>query len=88
MPTTWKVYMLRCADDSLYTGITVDIERRLREHNEDNKKAARYTRVRRPVNLVYHENCIDRAHASSREHQLKKLARTEKLKLVLKAKQK
>ncbi len=75
--------MLRCSDDSLYTGITVNLERRLKEHNSDNNKGARYTRARRPVSLVYQENCEDRAHASVREHQLKKLSRSEKLKLVL-----
>jgi len=79
---TWKVYMLRCADNSLYTGITTDVERRLDEHNTDNKKGARYTRVRRPVKLVYQENCENRSEASSREYQLKKLSRHEKLKLV------
>jgi len=79
---TWKVYMLRCADDSLYTGITTDVDRRLNEHNADNKRGARYTRVRRPVKLVYQETCQNRAEASSREYQLKKLSRHEKLKLV------
>jgi len=78
----WKVYMLRCADDSLYTGITTDLERRLKEHNDDNKKGARYTRARRPLSLVYHESCTDRSQASSREHQLKKMTRTEKLQLA------
>jgi putative endonuclease len=78
----WKVYILRCADNSLYTGITTDLERRLTEHNSDNKKGARYTRARRPVDLVYHEACEDRAQASSREYQLKKLSRSEKLTLV------
>jgi putative endonuclease len=79
---TWKVYMLQCADNSLYTGITTDVERRVKEHNTDNKKGARYTRARRPVSLVYQEACEDRAHASTREYQLKKLARIEKLKLA------
>ncbi len=74
--------MLRCADDSLYTGITTDVDRRLDEHNTDNKKGARYTRVRRPVELVYQEVCQNRAQACSREYQLKKLPRVEKLKLV------
>jgi putative endonuclease len=81
-PMTWKVYMLQCADNSLYTGITTDIERRVKEHNSDNSKGARYTRARRPVSLAYLEDCDDRADASKREYQLKKLARGEKLKLV------
>ena len=70
--------MLRCADDSLYSGITKDIDRRLDEHNNDNKKGARYTRARRPVVLVYQEPCDDRAVASQREYQLKKLNREQK----------
>jgi len=60
------------------------MDRRLNEHNNDNKKGARYTRVRRPVSLAYQENCKDRSHASTREYQLKKLPRAEKLKLMLK----
>ena len=75
--------MLQCADNSLYTGITTDIERRVDEHNTDNKKGARYTRVRRPVRLVYQEACDNRSHASTREYLLKKLPRSKKLKLVL-----
>lgn len=74
--------MLRCADNSLYTGITTDVERRLTEHNSDDKKAARYTRARRPVDLVYQEEYGDRAAASSREFQLKKLSRAEKIRLI------
>lgn len=80
---TWKVYMVQCSDDSLYTDITTDLARRIDEHNFDNKKGARYTRIRRPVKLVYEEDYDDRAQASSREYRLKKLPRTEKLKLVL-----
>lgn len=70
--------MLRCSDDSLYSGITKDIDRRIDEHNNDNKKGARYTRARRPVVLVYQESCDDRAIASQREYQLKKLNREQK----------
>ena len=80
---TWKVYILQCADKTLYTGITTDIERRVEEHNSDNKKGARYTRVRRPVSLVYQESCENRSDASTREYQLKKLPRSKKLRLVL-----
>ncbi len=79
---SWTVYILQCADKSLYTGITTDVKRRLNEHNNDNKKGARYTRARRPVRLAYQETCEDRAHASKREHQLKQLSRAEKLALV------
>jgi len=78
----WKVYVLQCADESLYTGITTDLNRRLNEHNTDNKKGARYTRARRPLNLIYYESYANRSEASSREYQLKKMSRAEKLKLA------
>ena len=80
---SWVVYILRCADNSLYTGITTDVERRLNEHNHDNKKGAKYTRVRRPVVKVYEETCINRAEASRREYQVKKLTRDKKQQLIL-----
>lgn len=79
---SWVVYILRCADDSLYTGITMDLERRLIEHNSDNKKGAKYTRARRPVTPVYQESCDNRAHASRREYELKKLSRLQKQTLI------
>ena len=78
----WFVYMLRCADDSLYTGITTDLERRLDEHNHCEQKGARYTRARRPVALAYVEPCDSRSEASQREYLLKRLSRAEKLDLV------
>lgn len=78
--------MLRCADNSLYTGITKEIARRLIEHNTDDKKGARYTRSRRPVQLVYEEQCEDRADASRREYALKRLTRQQKLLLLQRAK--
>ena len=70
----WYVYFLRCADNSLYAGITTCLERRLNEHNNCNKKAAKYTRVRRPVKLAYAEAQQDRQQASRREYQLKQLS--------------
>ena len=79
---SWIVYILRCADDSLYTGITVDLQRRLNEHNNDNNKGAKYTRVRRPVHAVYQEKCGSRAQASRREYELKKLKRSQKTQLI------
>jgi len=78
----WYVYFLRCADNSLYAGITTSLERRLVEHNQCNKKAAKYTRVRRPVALVYAEPHPDRQQASRREYQLKQLSKHNKEKLV------
>jgi len=78
----WYVYILRCADNSLYTGITTSISRRLNEHNSCNKKAAKYTRVRRPVNLAYAEQQLNRQEASRREYQLKKYSKEKKELLV------
>lgn len=78
----WYTYILRCADSSLYTGVTTDLNRRLQEHNQDNKKGARYTKVRRPVTLVYQEICNDRSSACKREAAIKKLTRQQKLKLI------
>lgn len=78
----WFVYILRCADGSLYTGVTTDLQRRLQEHNGNSKRAARYTRVRQPVELVYNEPAADRASACSRESQIKKLSRQQKLQLI------
>lgn len=78
----WYTYILLCADNTLYTGVTTDPDRRLQEHNEDNKKGARYTRVRRPVRLVYQEFSESRAEACRREAAIKKLSRPQKLKLI------
>ena len=78
----WFVYMLRCADNSLYTGITTDVERREKEHNGE-KSVTKYTRVRQPVEVVYQEKSESRAEASKREAKLKKLKKHEKEALVL-----
>ena len=77
----WFVYMLRCADNSLYTGITTDVERRVKEHNGE-KSVTKYTRVRQPVEMVYQEKSESRAKASKREAQLKKLNKADKEALV------
>ncbi len=74
------VYLLRCADGSLYCGWTTDLERRLRVHNSG--KGAKYTRSRLPVELVYWESFEDRTQALSREWHLKRLSREEKLQLI------
>ncbi len=79
---SWQVYIVRCADDSLYTGIARDLERRIAEHNADNGLGASYTRSRRPVTLVYREVAADRSAASKREYQIKQLSRAEKLVLI------
>lgn len=78
----WTVYILRCADNSLYTGITTDVERRLQEHNAGKKNGASYTRGRRPVALVYKEQAIDRATATRREIEIKQLDRLQKEQLI------
>jgi len=77
----WYVYMLRCCDGSLYTGITTDLERRLHEHNHG-QRGARYTRTRRPVSLVWAEPQDNRATASRREYQLRNLGAEAKRNLV------
>ena len=77
--------MLRCADGTLYTGITTDVERRLSEHNGlpgAARRGAAYTRARRPVRLVHLEAAADRAHASRRESVIKRLDRRDKERLV------
>ncbi len=82
---SWQVYIARCADGTLYTGIARDVEKRIAEHNTGKGAAANYTRARRPVVLVYQEAAADRSTASKREYQIKQLSRTEKLALVLKS---
>ncbi len=78
---SYFVYILKCCDDTLYTGIATDIDRRLDEHNNSDK-GAKYTKVRRPVELVYTEKSKDRSSASKREYEIKKLKREEKLRLI------
>ena len=77
----WKVYIVKCSDGTYYTGITTDINRRLLEHNYS-FKAAKYTRSRRPVRLVYTESAGDRSIASKREYKIKKLKRKNKQLLI------
>ena len=77
------VYILRCADDTLYIGTTNNLEKRVVAHN-NLKTGARYTKARRPVVLVYSEDCKTVGKALSREHELKKLSRQEKLDLISK----
>jgi putative endonuclease len=78
----WSVYMIRCSDGSLYTGVTKDLNRRMDEHNNDNQLGSRYTRVRRPVFLVYQEGCVTRSVACKREFAIKQLSKQEKEVLV------
>lgn len=76
----WFLYILRCADQSLYTGVTKDLDRRLKKHSEG--KAARYTRTRLPVEMVYRETCRSRTEALIRECAVKALPKAKKLLLV------
>ena len=77
----YYVYIVKCSDATLYTGITTDLTRRLDEHN-NSPKGAKYTKVRRPVELVYSEKCKDRSSASKREYIIKKLSRMKKEALI------
>lgn len=74
---TWYVYILKCSDSTLYTGVTTDIERRFREHKEG-KTGAKYTRGRFPLEVVYTETCASRSEAQKREAVIKKLTKKEK----------
>lgn len=78
----WIVYIIKCADGTLYTGITTDLERRIKEHN--NKLGAQYTKSRAPVKLVYKEKCATRSDALKRELQIKSWTRPEKLAFIQK----
>ena len=78
--SSWFVYLLRCADGTLYAGITTDLDRRVVEHNAGS--GARYTRARLPVELIHAEPAADRSAASRREAALKKLPRAAKLALA------
>jgi putative endonuclease len=77
---SWICYILRCADDTLYCGITIDLEKRLAAHNQGT--AAKYTRARGPVELVFKESCADKSAALKREMKIKRLPRTAKLALI------
>ena len=76
----WSLYIIQCSDESLYTGITTDISRRLKEHNA--KKGAFYTQNKTPVKLVYQEAMANQSEARKREARIKKLPRPKKLALI------
>ena len=80
--TPWSVYILRCADGTLYTGVARYVERRVNEHNSGTTRCAKYTRPRRPVTLVYSERASGRSAACRREHAIKTLPRSAKLDLI------
>lgn len=77
----WFVYIIRASDDSLYTGVTTNVERRFAEHGQPTKRA-RYFRGRTPLEVVYTEQVENRSNAQRREAEIKKLTRKGKLKLV------
>jgi len=86
--STWYVYIVECSDNTLYTGITTDVARRIDEHNDNTNKSkgAKYTRTRQPVTLAYSESSGSRSSASSREFAIKKLTRAKKNQLIASAK--
>ena len=79
MERKWYVYILQCADGTLYTGITNDLDRRLKAHNAGT--ASKYTRVRRPVAMVYREEADTKGNALRRELQIKSMSRQQKVDL-------
>ncbi len=78
MNNDWTIYIVRCSDNSLYTGIAKDIDKRIREHNSGNKQGAKYTRSRGPVELVYTEKADTRSLAAKRECEIKKMDKNSK----------
>ena len=86
MDSIWHVYILRCADNTLYTGVAIDVEKRLNEHNGIAKKGAKYTQGRRPVELAYQEPASSRSAACKREYMIKSLSKLEKETLILTSK--
>lgn len=74
------VYILKCSDDTLYTGYTTELKRRIKEHNDG--KGAKYTRGRTPVELVYYEKKKSKSSAMKREYEIKQLNRKEKIELI------
>lgn len=82
--SAWFVYLMRCNDNSLYCGVTTNLERRLKEHNES-EKGAKYTRARRPVSLVFNQSASCRSEACRLESHIKKMTKTHKETLIKKA---
>lgn len=79
----WFVYIIRCRNGSLYTGITTDLDRRLTEHRGKDGKGAKALRGKGPLEMVWHCEAEDRSHASKREYEIKQLSKLEKEALVL-----
>jgi len=77
----WFLYVLRCADNTLYTGVTTDVRRRLKEHNTSSR-GAKYTKARRPVKIVYWIDFKDRSTAQKAEYKFKQLTRKQKEEII------
>jgi len=82
MDKKWYVYILRCEDNSLYTGVTTDVERRFEEHKSA-KVGAKYTKAKKASEIVYIEKCDSRSTAQKRESEIKKFKKLEKEKLII-----
>lgn len=80
MEKTWYLYILACGDGTLYTGITDDVQRRLKAHSQG--KGAKYTRGRGPLKLVHQESCGSHSEALKRESEVKKLTRAQKMEMI------
>ena len=78
--SSWCVYILKCSDNTYYTGITNNIKKRIQQH--ETNKGAKYTKGRGPFSLVYQNNCKNRGEASQKEYAIKKLTLTEKITLI------
>ena len=83
-PKKYYVYIVKCADGTYYTGRATDISKRLRQHNGSLKQGAKYTRTRRPVELIFYEKFLTKSSAGKREAEIKKLTRREKEILIKK----
>ena len=83
MPNNWYVYIIRCSDNSLYTGVTTDVSRRLLEHQSQGNKAAKYLRGKSPLKLMFQLEVKDRSSALKIEHKIKRLSKLEKEKIVM-----
>jgi len=77
----WFVYIVRCSDNTLYTGVARDLAKRLQQHNHG-RDGAKYTRARRPVTLVYQEHAANRSEAQQREYAIKQLSAAQKRRLI------
>lgn len=79
---TWQLYIVRCNGGQLYTGVTVDLERRFEEHQSNGPKCAKYLRGKQPLNLIFHAQLSDKSAALKAEIQIKKLSKQKKLALI------